>query len=97
MSLYSTAGWRVLRERQLRLAPLCRFCREAGRTTPAAVVDHVVPHRFDRTKFFDAANLQSLCKSCHDSIKQTFEKSGHLPGSTLEGLPLDPGHPWNNA
>lgn len=92
--LYSTKGWRVLRSRQLSLEPLCRLCREAGRTVPARVVDHVVPHRGDRAKFFDAGNLQSLCKTCHDSIKQRAEKSGLLIGCTPEGEPLDRAHPW---
>lgn len=92
--LYSTKGWRVLRSRQLSLEPLCRLCRQAGRTVPARVVDHVEPHRGDRAKFFDASNLQSLCKTCHDSIKQRAEKSGVLVGCALDGSPLCKQHPW---
>lgn len=91
---YSLLAWRVLRERQLAMRPLCAFCAAAGRATPATVADHVEPHRGDRAKFFDPSNLQSLCKTCHDAIKQTYEKSGHLKGSGLDGLPLDATHPW---
>ena len=91
---YSTAGWQALRGQQLRLEPTCRLCRQAGRVTPATVADHITPHRGDRARFFDPANLQSLCKTCHDGAKQRLEKSGHLKGSGLDGLPLDGTHPW---
>ena len=91
---YSTAGWQALRGQQLRLEPTCRLCRQAGRVTPATVADHIEPHRGDRARFFDPANLQSLCKTCHDGVKQAYEKSGHLKGSGLDGLPLDGTHPW---
>jgi len=95
---YSTAGWRHLRERQLRLAPLCAYCAAAGRVVPAEVADHIQPHRGDRSKFFDPQNLQSLCKSCHDSVKQAAEKrDGIARGSDLAGLPLDPRHPWHRT
>lgn len=93
-SLYNRKAWHILRARQLRLEPLCRFCAQMGRRTPAVIVDHVEPHRGDETKFFDPANLQSLCKPCHDGTKQSFEKSGHLRGSDVAGIPLDTTHPW---
>lgn len=37
--------------------------------------DHIVPHRGDPQKFFDPDNLQTLCASCHNSIKQKMEKN----------------------
>ena len=46
------------------------------------------------TKFWDSANWQSLCKTCHDSIKQRMEKSGVVEGCDVNGIPLDPNHPW---
>ena len=94
--LYSTRGWLELRSRQLRREPTCRLCREAGRVAPATVADHVEPHRGDRGKFYDASNLQSLCRAHHDSLKQKVEKRGlgFVPGSDPAGLPLDAGHPW---
>jgi 5-methylcytosine-specific restriction endonuclease McrA len=38
------------------------------------VADHIDPHRGDRVKFFDPANLQCLCKACHDGAKQREDK-----------------------
>lgn len=92
-NLYGTS-WRKLRARHLSKYPLCVFCGQMGRVTPATVVDHVTPHRQDEELFFDGSNLQSLCAPCHDGAKQALEKSGHLRGSDLEGVPLDPRHPW---
>lgn len=42
----------------------------------ANVCDHIKAHKGDAALFFDAANLQSLCKLHHDSTKQAEEK-GH--------------------
>ncbi|MCK2183518.1 HNH endonuclease [Halomonas getboli] len=92
--LYNTRRWHRLRAAQLRDEPLCRFCRDLGRVTPAKVADHITPHKGGEALFFDADNLQSLCKTCHDSAKQRQEKTGSLPGCDLDGLPLDPDHPW---
>jgi 5-methylcytosine-specific restriction protein A len=46
------------------IAPVMSRCYDEGRTTAAYQVDHVVPHRGDRAKFWDRANWQSLCDSC---------------------------------
>lgn len=62
--LYDTPRWRALRLAQLRQEPCCRACAEKNRVTPATVADHIRPYR-DGSDFFDATNLQSLCKSCH--------------------------------
>jgi 5-methylcytosine-specific restriction protein A len=32
---------------------------------PAAVTDHIIPHRGDKRLFWDANNWQALCLSCH--------------------------------
>lgn len=92
-SMYGHA-WRQLRARHLAHHPLCEFCRRLGRVEPATVVDHVTPHRGSEVLFWDEQNLQSLCKLCHDSHKQTLEKSGYLKGSDLDGMPLSTCHPW---
>lgn len=92
--MYSTTRWKNMRARQLRLRPLCVYCSQQGHVTPATVADHVIPHRGNPELFYDARNLQSLCASCHSGTKQRLEKSGSLRGSSLDGLPLDPCHPW---
>lgn len=93
--LYRTATWHKLRRHQLRSEPLCRYCRELGRLTPATVADHVIPHRGDLVLFYDPANLQSLCKTCHDHVKQRLERTGRRAGTRLDGTPVDPSHPWS--
>ena len=93
--LYSTKRWHRLRWHQLQAEPLCRYCAAMGRTTAATVVDHKRPHKGDESLFHDPANLQSLCKPCHDSAKQAEEKSGRVIGGDVNGVPLDPNHHWN--
>ena len=92
VNLYGRAQWQRLRKHQLAIEPLCRFCQQLGKVKPATVVDHVVPHRGDVNAFFLGA-LQSLCKPCHDRLKQHEERHGFMPGCGLDGMPLDPNHP----
>ena len=70
------ADWQRLRAEHLRLEPLCRFCAEKGRYTPAQVVDHIrsiaeAPHLR-----LDPDNLRSLCKRCHDRRTATEQGFG---------------------
>jgi 5-methylcytosine-specific restriction enzyme A len=81
----------------LRRHPLCRYCEELGRLTIATVVDHIVPHKEDRALFWDSDNWQSLCKPCHDSVKQREEKTGARVGCDVAGIPADPQHHWSRA
>lgn len=83
---YATRQWRAIRAEQLQREPLCRFCMEAGRLTPANTVDHVTPHRGDRIAFWTGA-LQSLCATCHSSTKQRME-AGKGAGCDAEGWPI---------
>ena len=89
---YKTAGWKRLRQLQLRQHPLCEFCLERGIVTAANVVDHVTPHRGDWTKFV-TGELQSLCEPCHKSAKLY----GYRTDIGFDGLPTDPNHPFNRA
>ena len=81
--------WAKARMFYLRKHPLCVYCKRAGQTTAAAVVDHIIAHRLKeaidsgdedriavaRALFWDSANnWQSLCPSCHNSVKQSEEK-----------------------
>lgn len=68
--------WQKARERHLLDSPLCVYCARLGRTTAATVVDHITPHRGDMTLFWDQTNWQSMCKPCHDSVKQAEESNG---------------------
>ncbi len=88
------ARWQRQRHVFLRRNPLCAYCLQLNKVTPADVVDHVVPHKGDKTLFWDMSNWQSLCKQCHDTAKQIEEKKGYAPGCGDDGMPVDPKHPW---
>lgn len=59
------ARWERVRSMHLAAEPLCRMCSQAGRTTAAVLVDHILPIN-DGGAILDDRNLQSLCRSCHD-------------------------------
>jgi len=94
-NLYGRKEWKSLRASQLKLQPMCQFCIERSKIVPARIVDHIKPHKGDINLFHDPSNLQSLCKTCHDSAKQREEKSGVVPGCTETGIPIDSGHHWH--
>ena len=54
-----------IRPRQLRVEPLCRFCRALGYVTVADHVDHIIRPGTDFHLQRDPANLQSLCAEHH--------------------------------
>jgi 5-methylcytosine-specific restriction protein A len=63
---YGTARWQKARATQLARKPCCEACAKQGRTNPATVADHITPVRLGGD-FWDAANHQSLCRSCHQA------------------------------
>lgn len=73
--LHSTR-WRNARKVYLSANPLCVLCRDAGRITPATVVDHRKAHRGDAVLFWDQTNWRSLCSSCHGA-KTCREDGGY--------------------
>ena len=98
-ALYNLAAWRGpngRRARQLRDEPLCRMCAASGIVEAATTADHVAPHRGDREAFLHG-ELQSLCASCHSSLKQREEALGFSVAVGLDGWPLDQRHPANRT
>lgn len=87
-------AWQKARAAFLTQHPLCAMCMSFGRLEPATVVDHIKPHRGDPGLFWARDNWQALCKRCHDSHKQRFERSGAMVGCDVNGLPIDPLHHW---
>ncbi|WIJ24233.1 HNH endonuclease [Devosia sp. RR2S18] len=61
--------WRKARAAYLLAHPHCVRCGN-----PAAVVDHVTPHKGDDRLFWDRTNWQALCTSCHSKHKQREER-----------------------
>lgn len=69
------SAWRKARAGWLRKHPLCAECKRKDIITEATEVDHILPHKGNRILFWDRANWQSLCKSCH-SAKTALEDGG---------------------
>ena len=68
--------WQWQKERKVYLGynPLCVQCLKDGISTPATVVDHIIPHKGDERLFWDIENnWQSLCIH-HHAIKTAKEK-----------------------
>jgi len=64
------ARWRRLRDAHLAREPLCRMCQRSDRVSAAVLVDHITPIA-DGGAVLDDANLQSLCRRCHDNKTAT--------------------------
>lgn len=93
---YDLRVWRKVRRLKLEQDPLCEHCRRMGRLVPAEHVDHKKPIS-QGGEALDLANMQSLCPPCHS--RKTARDMGNtdkpMKGASLDGLPLDPKHPWN--
>lgn len=72
---YKTSRWQKLRWSVLvRDLFTCGRCERIEPDTSQLVADHKRPHRGDEALFWDPANLQCLCKTCHDRDKQREER-----------------------
>ena len=91
--LYDTKRWYRLRWNQLKNNPLCLFCLNEGISTAATIADHIKPHKGNESLFYDAKNLQSLCKACHDSTKKRIENNLSL-GYDAHGNPINKNSHW---
>jgi len=78
----------------------CQRCHciviEGNRHHPrAAIANHKRPHKGDPELFFELTNVETVCKSCHDTRIQREEARGYTIGCDETGKPIDPNHPWN--
>ena len=83
-SLYNTAWWTRTRKHIINNNPLCSRCSLFGITKAAKDIDHVIPHRGNEQLFYDASNLQPLCRECHTwktnmEGNEKFEVGMHWP------------------
>ncbi|WP_292934534.1 HNH endonuclease signature motif containing protein [Noviherbaspirillum sp.] len=86
-----SAAWRKLRALVLNEEPTCRHCQALGRVTPATDVDHIDNDPSNNSR----DNLQALCHECH-SRKTNADMGRRVSyGCDVNGMPLDPNHPWN--
>ena len=90
--------WRSARVSYLELNPYCVPCERAGRTEPAVLIHHKIPHRnVDLKLFWDVDNWESRCLPCHGDATGP-ERTGRAEtykGASLDGTPLDPAHHWH--
>jgi hypothetical protein len=96
--LRGRAGQAQRLRRLKRTNGLCERCLAAGRTTVAAVVDHIKPLAHGGSD--DDDNTRNLCDPCH--LEVTAEQFGQQvrrgrPGVGEDGRPLDRDHPWAAA
>lgn len=81
---YGTAWDKLRKQILIRDKHLCQAC--LPRVTPANQVDHIIPKAKGGTD--DPANLQAICKECHD--EKTIRDNGGKPKPTigLDGWPI---------
>lgn len=95
---YSTAAWQRLRHAKLSEAPLCEACARRGRHMIAEHVDHVVSIASGGKAFPALDGLMALCPSCHSIKTNAKDRKGGkgvaFKGCDVNGLPLDPDHPF---
>jgi 5-methylcytosine-specific restriction enzyme A len=84
--LYHTARWKRRRLHQLRKDPLCAACLADNIIKEARVAHHVIDHHGDYQLFFSSP-LQSLCKKCHDNIREGSQVLSYQRGCDVNGKP----------
>jgi 5-methylcytosine-specific restriction protein A len=75
-----TRRWTSARNAFLITNPWCFECARRNRHEPATCVDHIIPHRGDHDLFWDEANWQPLCTSCHS--EKTAREDGGFGNAT---------------
>jgi 5-methylcytosine-specific restriction protein A len=70
---YQSPEWRAARAMKLKRSPLCESCTQAGRSTPAQMVHHLVPVR-DGVRKLDFDFLVSLCHACHSAVEGEVDR-----------------------
>lgn len=95
---YSTTAWQCLRRAKLWASPLCHPCSLFGRPVPADTVDHVLAITAGGEAFPPLDGLMSMCGNCHRTKTNAVDRAGgkgvRIKGTSAEGLPVDPTHPF---
>jgi len=93
--LYGSTRWRHTRLQVFdRDGYECAMCH---RVIARPHCDHIKPHDGDLDLFYDMGNLQTLCPRCHNTRKAMIDRHGYSQACGQDGLPVDPGHPWNKG
>ena len=98
---YNTAQWRRLRLAKLAETPNCVPCATRGVVRLANTVDHRVSIASGGDPFPALDGLTSMCGPCHSVKTQAMDRRGGrgvaFKGCGIDGLPLDPDHPFTAA
>jgi 5-methylcytosine-specific restriction protein A len=100
-----TSRWAAYSRRYRKQHPLCVDCKNRGIIKLANHVDHIKPVSGpDDPLFWDGDNHQALCTPCHS--RKTAREDGGF-GNTksnkpvgdcgIDGVPVDPRHPWSKG
>lgn len=66
---YAKQVWRSkVRSIKLHRDPACERCLERGELVQAVIVHHIIEITADMDASLDIANMQSLCRACHNSV-----------------------------
>jgi 5-methylcytosine-specific restriction protein A len=88
--------WASARIHYLAKHPTCvMFGKDVACTATATVVDHIIDHKRNWSKFWNMRNWQPMCEHCHN-VKTA--KAMHPVRETMfneDGTPTDPCHHWN--
>lgn len=84
-TMYQSTAWRIMRQGQLSVQPLCQACLIDGRVNQANHVDHVFRWQHIGREAFYNNLLQSLCQE-HHSHKTGLENHGIYEHYTHTGI-----------
>jgi|SRR4029450_2003962 hypothetical protein len=84
--LYHCKRWKLRRLHQLKCNPLCAACMQDGIVRAATIAHHTIDHRGDYNLFFSSP-LISLCKKCHDNIREGSQALSYQRGCDVHGKP----------
>jgi hypothetical protein len=82
---YDTPEWRKMIKEFIAQNPSCIGCAAIGKRTPATIMDHIIPHKGDRSKFFSGP-FQPLCSWCHGATKRMLERAFEVGEVKAEDL-----------
>lgn len=86
---YKTSRWQKLRWSILvRDRFTCKTCRTIKADTSQLVCDHITSHKGNERLFWTGP-FQTLCKQCHDSLKQRADKGNPSTPIGLDGWPIE--------
>lgn len=93
----NSVAWQKASAAWIKEHPFCALCLVRGRVNECAiqdtctkqrtlVVDHIEPHRGNMDLFWDQDNWETLCRLCHDIVKQRHERAGNGEAQWYEML-----------